>query len=303
MKKDIRKISKIFFIGLILSILVSPLRSGIVSLGSLSGFKLSSLVGFFIYFFSTAYLLKRNKKGLSNSCITISFTLGISLISLIIHILYFPKTEVSLLELFIYLFSIILGYVFYITKNKYFKISTLVFSFIFAFWLSTSGYDLWLHKLNFGTFLGRIENVKNNKLLTQNIQGKTLDLNDFKGKYLLLDCWYTRCGICYKAMPKVQKLYDKYKNNTDIQIYTLHSRMEDEGETYSTGSEILSNEGYIMPSLSIKINDPILKELGVQGYPTVLIFDKESKLIFRGNIESASKFLEEILNEELKDRS
>jgi hypothetical protein len=34
-----------------------------------------------------------------------------------------------------------------------------------------------------------------------------------------------------------------------------------------------------------------LKELGVDGYPTVLIFDKSGTAIFRGNMENASDYI------------
>lgn len=41
---------------------------------------------------------------------------------------------------------------------------------------------------------------------------KKVSLNDFKGKWLILDCWNRYCGVCLRAMPKINKLQDKFKD-------------------------------------------------------------------------------------------
>jgi hypothetical protein len=95
-------------------------------------------------------------------------------------------------------------------------------------------------------------------------------------------------------MPEVQKLYDTYKNNDRVAIYSIHSRVHKENETNVTGSEILKENNYSFPCLSIDMKDEMLKELGVNRYPTVLIFDKESKLVFRGNIKNAGNYIRQL---------
>lgn len=301
MRKVIKEIFKIFAIGLVISLLISPLRSGFISLWSLSGFKLSSIVGFIIYYFLIIYLLKNNKLAINSLVVIGTIVISSSVLTLPIHFVNFSATLLSFLEQLILFSAIFLGAVsFWIINhfNKTNAILIVIVSLFFGFWVSIRGYDLWSDKINFGTFSGRVVNVNNNnELLIQNAHGDTLNLSDFKGKYLLLDCWYSYCGICYKEMPKVQKLYDKYKTNSDIRIYALHARLEDRKETYSTGYEILNKEGYTIPVLSINMNDAGLNDFGVVAYPTVLILDKNSKLIFRGRIESASDYLEKILNE------
>jgi hypothetical protein len=44
------------------------------------------------------------------------------------------------------------------------------------------------------------------------------------------------------------------------------------------------------------MENPILEKLGVKGYPTVLLFDRDSKLIFRGSVETVKDYIEKILN-------
>lgn len=232
MKQEIKTYIKVFLIGLVLSILISSLRSGTISIGGMLGLGLSSFVGFLIYFFTIIYFLKRNKSKVSNFKLVISFAIGVSLISLISDLLYFSAIKRSFLETLIHLSSILLGYTFYMVKNQLLRVFILVFGFAFAFWMSTDGYALWINKLTTGSYSGRIENMKRYEFSFENTNGDTIHIADFKGKYLFLECWYTGCGLCYKEMPNVQKLYDKYKNNTEIQFFALHSRMEKHNETY-----------------------------------------------------------------------
>lgn len=275
---QIKALIKIVITSLILSLLIAPLRGGYIEIGSITGFKLSSIVGFIVYFPLTIYFLRKSK--LSNGLVLIGIFIGISFFTLPLSITNFSGTQASHLEYLIHISSIIFGWAFYTVNSKFYKVLIFVFSMTFCFWTSTTGYDFWLHKLNSGTFTGKINNqIVNENIPMQNTRGDTLTLTDFKGKYLLLDCWYSGCGYCYKEMPKVQELYNIYKNNSEIQIFTLHSRMK--SETFSAGIEILEKEGYSLPALSISINDPNLKELGIKTYPRVLIFDKESRLVLR----------------------
>ena len=158
---------------------------------------------------------------------------------------------------------------------------------------------MWVNKLNYGTFTGKTEKTHVDEFKVQNTEGDTIFLSHFRGKYVVVDCWYTYCGICYKKLPQVQEMYNKYKRNTNITVFALHSRITDRKgynkENLKTGSDILTTRMRLsIPCYSIDIDDPKLRELGVLGYPTVLVFDRESNLVFRGSVENATKYIDNI---------
>lgn len=296
MKTSTKYFLKIVLISLVIFLIVTPLRGGYIirSIGGVGGIHLSSIVGFIIYFFLTSWFLRNSKERLSDFHIVLGVALGASLLTIPIYIIDFSSTLGSLLELLIHLSSVLLGYLCYKVNNKYYRIPIAILSFAFCFWISTVGYSLWLHKLSFKSFSGKTNiQVDKNDFLVQTKTGDSISISDFKGKYLVVDCWYTRCGVCYKEMPKVQDLYEDYKDNPDVQVVALHFRLE--GEMYLTGTEIMDNRGFSIPCLSIDIDDPIREKVELKVFPTVFIFDNKGSIIFEGDIDTAKKHLKEVL--------
>lgn len=271
-----------------------------MSIGSITGFKLSSIVGFIIIYPLTIYFLHRYKDRLSLNLITVAIFIGVAVLSLPIRIINFSGTMSSDLEYAIHLLSVIAGRICYSLKGK--KYLAIVFSLLVmatVFITSTKGYDLWMNKVRYGTFTGKIDTEKSFTLAFETAKGEKTSLNDFRGKYLLLDCWSTSCGYCYKAMPEVQKVYEKYKENKQVEVIALHSRYPMRKgaapEDFATGARILEELNYTIPCYSIDNESHELKEIGVKAYPIVLIIDPMGKLVFRGTIDDAGSYMNEVL--------
>ncbi|MGC9946784.1 MAG: TlpA disulfide reductase family protein [Bryobacteraceae bacterium] len=53
------------------------------------------------------------------------------------------------------------------------------------------------------------------------LSGKTWRLKDLAGRAVLINVWATWCGPCQRELPHLEKLYEKVKDRSDLQILTL----------------------------------------------------------------------------------
>lgn len=286
----------IFLLSLCIFLLGFLLRYYNVHFLSLYALPLSFLVLTISYFALTIVILNKFRDKLSTCGILLSIILAF--IDIPLHIIDFRETLVSFPELIGRLLAVAMGYV-YVRQTRNSNriiIAALTFSFIifFSFW----GYKYYSNYLNFGSFTGKTEQVVDNPIVFQNAAGEDVSLNDFTGQYLVLDFWSSSCGVCFKKFPEVQKIYVEHEDNPNIAIYSVFCRMDTRNETVKMGVDMLKERGYTFPSLSMDMDDPVLKEIGVTAFPTVIIFDPNSKLIFRGSIESAEKYLKKLIDSE-----
>ena len=54
------------------------------------------------------------------------------------------------------------------------------------------------------------------------LTGKTWHVKNLEGKSVLINVWATWCGPCQAELPKLEKLYEKVKDRSDVQIVTLN---------------------------------------------------------------------------------
>ena len=105
--------------------------------------------------------------------------------------------------------------------------------------------------------------------------GKTVKLSDLRGKYVLLDFWASWCGPCLREVPNVKKVYDKY-HNRGFEIFSV-SLDEDQAKWEKA---IVDNDlNWIHGSSLQGWNCPVAKLYNVSGVPTMLLIDREGKII------------------------
>ncbi|MDR0509848.1 MAG: TlpA family protein disulfide reductase [Rikenellaceae bacterium] len=108
------------------------------------------------------------------------------------------------------------------------------------------------------------------------------------------DFWYSHCGGCFKEFPDVQKFYDSH--NDRIAFYSVYCRLTGRGETPAGWDETFRDRGYTFPCLSMDMDDAVLKEeLGVNAFPTIVIFAPDGRMVFMGDLDTAKKYLGEEL--------
>lgn len=304
LKNKMKKGSKVvLLIGLsaLIPFCMIGFRRGTIILGGLHGFPLALLVdasAFFIFTILCLWKLRLNNPRSTALLIAI----GSSIEELFLGaamVLYGERLEdihpLSLVELIMRYLAIFAAYITFTRRRWSSRIIISLLTAMTIVWMSWSGADFIYDCLTFKSWKGRVTQIIKCPLNIRNAQGETFGLEDFKGSYLLLDCWTTNCGVCYREFPILQELYNKYKDNRSIKIGALHFRREEKAETITTGQERLQEYDYTFPVFSIKRNDPAVTEIKVKLFPTIIIFDPDGTLIFRGSINDAKDYLRKLV--------
>lgn len=134
-----------------------------------------------------------------------------------------------------------------------------------------------------------VPSIKTNATLS----GNSFNINELKGKYVLIDFWGIWCGPCVAEMPEVKKFQEKHKDN--LVVVGINS-----GDTKEKIQAFVAKNNYgWIQLMSDKKNTPdnFVNRFNVQGFPTKFIIDPNGKIIkrFVGSGEDAFKMLEELL--------
>ena len=152
------------------------------------------------------------------------------------------------------------------------------------------GFDLWLNKINFGTyFLSVNEQVPSGLILKSN-NGDSLNYSH-TDKIIVLDFWNTGCGICFQKFPILQHQHDLYSKTNKIQFYAVNVPLK--RDTIGQGNAVFKSLNYSVNNLNT-LNIQTAVDLGVNYYPTVLIVYK-NRIIYRGDIEHVDSYLNKLL--------
>lgn len=289
-RNQIKVFVAIYIVFVVLMIGIAFFRGGYVTLLGLTGFPLSSLVGFVIYSFLTAICLYKLKTKLSPKYILLAIWMGVGLLETAYRCFYFESGIISIPNTLLWWLGILCGYLYWKVSRSWLKVVVVLFPFLFTLWVSYYGYSMWIHKLNFGTFTGKVEKVVSSDYSLFSDMDDEVKLSQFRGKYVVLDFWYKYCGVCYSKMPMVEEFYNRYKQNSNIYITGVFACKQ--GEDRQEGSTILKNEGYTYPTFSTYWGSNVLKGFEVITFPTVVILNPDGDMVYLGSIEGAIKLID-----------
>lgn len=104
------------------------------------------------------------------------------------------------------------------------------------------------------------------------INGKPLSLESFRGKYVILDFWGSWCGWCIKGFPKMKEYYAKYKGKLEI----LGIDCRDTEADWKAAVE-----KHQVPWLNVYCpgSATVEADYGVSSYPTKIIIGPDGKIV------------------------
>ena len=121
-------------------------------------------------------------------------------------------------------------------------------------------------------------------------KGKNISLNDFSGKYIVLDFWGTWCSYCVRGIQRMKEYHSKYQDR--IEFIGIDCRDNKQ-------SWLKAIEEYELGWINLFAKDEQISEkYGVQGYPTKIIIDKDGKIIYKSTGENDEFYvrMDEIFN-------
>lgn len=118
------------------------------------------------------------------------------------------------------------------------------------------------------------------------LDGKTVEFSQYRGKTVLLNIWATWCGPCLKEIPDLKEIHRDYKDKGVVVLGVLL-----DSESPEAAKPI------VIDQLKIDYptwygNDDFAKQFGIQAFPTTVIIDKNGKVVSQNlGLQNKERFL------------
>jgi thiol-disulfide isomerase/thioredoxin len=124
------------------------------------------------------------------------------------------------------------------------------------------------------------------------LEGKKHDLQDYRGRVVLLDFWATYCTPCVAAMPELVGIYQKY-SRLGFDIIGI-----DCGDTDEKLRKFISEKNMSWLQTREQEGGPIQRIYRVTGYPTYYLIGKDGAIVSNQvNLLDLAAALEKLLGE------
>ncbi|MEE8554919.1 MAG: TlpA disulfide reductase family protein [bacterium] len=100
------------------------------------------------------------------------------------------------------------------------------------------------------------------------VNGASPRLQDYAGKYILLNFWATWCGPCKQELPELQALYESLKEQNFVVLAVSMS------ETEEKVAHFLEDTGFTFPVL-VDVDGSVSELYGVNSIPLTYLIDTD----------------------------
>jgi thiol-disulfide isomerase/thioredoxin len=126
---------------------------------------------------------------------------------------------------------------------------------------------------------------------------RPVSLSGLRGNVVLIDFWYTTCGPCLMAMPRIQKLHERFKDR-GVVVYGINTLTGDSANAI----RMMQKKGY---TYGLLLNGgEVASSYIIFGWPTFYLIGDDGTILFRIEglrVEDEEK-LTDIIEHYLHDR-
>jgi|GEM_PF-312957 len=119
------------------------------------------------------------------------------------------------------------------------------------------------------------------------IDGKRYTNENCKGRILVIDTWFVRCGACVREMPELNKWVYQNKDRKDVLFLSLCLDSKTAIENF------LQKQGFAFDIVA-DAKDYIEQKLDIQEFPTKILVDKSGKIVRIGSYASIRREMEKL---------
>ncbi len=132
-------------------------------------------------------------------------------------------------------------------------------------------------------------------------EGKELNLDDFRGSYVLLNLWATWCAPCIEELPSLQNLKEHYEGK-GLEVLAVSVDREKAVEDLSNFLKMhdLGRVGPDHVALYHDFQDDIQKAIAFNGLPVTFLIGPDGRILYQAkkpqewDSEEIIKFLESV---------
>ena len=106
----------------------------------------------------------------------------------------------------------------------------------------------------------------------QTLDGKTVNLADYKGKKIVVNFWATWCEPCRAEMPQMQKYYEKQARKDNVEILAINLTFDDKGP--ENVQKFINSYDITFP-IPLLEDDKLMKQYEVLTIPSSFFIDSD----------------------------
>ncbi|WP_295119740.1 TlpA disulfide reductase family protein [uncultured Chitinophaga sp.] len=112
----------------------------------------------------------------------------------------------------------------------------------------------------------------------QDVTGRVWTMNDFKGKVVLIDYWYTGCPACPRIKPYIERYMRLYKGKEIAFISVSCDKTKEKWLSGLSEGIYTSSEATNLYSNGEGAKHAIFSYYGIDAFPSIILIDSKSKL-------------------------
>ena len=108
---------------------------------------------------------------------------------------------------------------------------------------------------------------------------KQFNINDLRGKWVILDFFALGCVSCFESLPKMNKMAEKFAEKVEvIMVGKYHPKLRDTYEKFRTRLKL---------NLPVAYDSTLVKRFGIEAFPVIIVIDENS--VVRGVTSSLTQ--------------